>query len=388
MTNMSGRAGWTDLLRRQGAEYLAWLKANSVLKTKFEAMATALWTLLQAAVVTAEDARAVWLATPAVLSRCNEQATYEMPGASAAYAWLHLLDRYVRTWSALDLLVQANCLPLARQGVRCLDVGTGPGPSAFAVYDFYVAMTEFAGQSGNTLWRQPPSITCVEFDRNSNSFRHCLAEIVFEQSGRQSEGVLSMCSALSDFRTIEPRPERRLLQESLRREEDEYFDEAAGEWTSDPRYSAEEANQIAQSLHRYRLIVFSNFLTTVGSVNTFEPNLVNVLADAQPGSVVMVLGGKREPYPEVYQYVDHLARKAGFVLEVAGREVSSADSVVADRIFAEGAKVYRLLQSLAPGAAEEFGDTMRVRSHFTGSRQAAPSSQVWAYRKHRWSRVR
>ena len=74
---------------------------------------------------------------------------------------------------------------------------------------------------------------------------------------------------------------------------------------------------MAQSLHRYRLIVFSNFLTTVGSVTTFEPNLVDILADAQPGSVVMALGGKRGPYPEVYAYVDRLAKSAGFEIEVA-----------------------------------------------------------------------
>ena len=253
------------------------------MKTKFEALAAALWTLLQDAIRSPEDACAVWRATPAVLARCNEQATYEIPGAAAAYAWLHLLDRYAQTWSALEKLVTAGCLPLAKHGVRALDVGTGPGPSAFAVYDFYAAMTEFATQTGNTQWRQPPAITCVEFDSNTNHLRHHLAEILFKQSEQQSKGVLAMCHALSDFRAIVPRAERKRLQETLRWTEDEYFDEVANEWTSDLRYSADEANDIAQSLHRYRLIVFSNFLTTVRAVTTFELNLVDILADAQPG---------------------------------------------------------------------------------------------------------
>ena len=181
--------------------------------------------------------------------------------------------------------------------------------------------------------------------------------------------------------------ERKSLQESLRWAEDKYFDEAARAWTSDRRYSNDEVNHMAQSLHRYRLIVFSNFLTTVGAVTSFESNLVDILADARPGSVVMVLGGKRGPYPGVYKYVDHLAKAAGFELEVAGTEVSSADTVVADRVYAEGVKIFAHLQSLAPDAAGETQETRRVRSHFAESRQAAPSSQLWAYRKHRFPRV-
>lgn len=196
-----------------------------------------------------------------------------------------------------------------------------------------------------------------------------------------------MCHALSDFRAIVPRAERKRLQDALRWAEDEYFDEVANEWTSDLRYSADDANDIAQSLHRYRLIVFSNFLTTVGAVTTFEPNLVDILADAQPGSVVMVLGSKGKPYHEVYEYVDRLAKPAGFELEVAGKQVLSADTVVADRIYAEGVKVYAHLQSLAPDAAEETQEARRVRSHFTESPQAPHPSQFWAYRKHRWPRT-
>ena len=383
----SSKPGWTNLLRRQGAEYLAWGTANGVLEMKFEALANALWTLLQNEIRTSEDAHAVWEAVPAVLARCNEQSTYEMPGAAIAYAWLHLLDRYARTWSALERLVTAGCLPLAKHGVRILDVGTGPGPSAFAAYDFYAAMTEFATQTGNIQWRQPPSITCVEFDGSTNRLRHHLAEIVFEQSERQSSGVLAMCFALSDFRAIVPRIERKHLQEMLRWAEDEYFDEITNEWGSSLRYSADEANDIAQSLHRYRLIIFSNFLTTVGTVGTFEPNLVDILSDAQPGSVIMVLGGKGGPYPDVYEYVNRLAESAGFRLEVAGELVSSANTVVSDRIYAEGIKVYEYLQRLAPDVAEEVLEVQMVRSHFTEKRQAAPSSQLWAYRKHRWSRI-
>jgi len=359
---------------------LDWIAANSVLTTKFNALASALRTLFQRGVRTPEQACDIWLAAPAVLSRCNEQSTYEMPGAPYAYAWLHLLDRYARTWRALEKLVEYGCLPLARDGVRTLDVGTGPGPSAFAVYDFYAAMTEFGAEKGIEQLNQPPAITCVEFDQGTNWLRHHLAEIAFEQFGQQSDGVLALCHALSDFRAIVPTQERKRLQHHLRWEEEEYFDEVRNEWVGELRYSAEEANDIAQSLHRYRLIVFSNFLTKVETARTFESNLVDVLTDAQPGSVVLVLGGRQGPYPAVYKYVDQLAKAAGFQLAMEGEEVSSAKTEVADRIFAEGADVYARLQHLAPNTAKQ---TRRIRSHFTDSRRPAPVvSQVWAYRKH------
>ena len=133
----------------------------------------------------------------------------------------------------------------------------------------------------------------------------------------------------------------------------------------------DEANDMAQSSYRYRLIMFSNFLTTVGAVTTFEPNLVDILHDTHPGSVVVVLGGKGKSYSQVYEYVDRLAKPAGFHLKIAGDEVSSADTVVADRVYEEGLRFYERLRSLA---LNEDDQTRKVRLHFEGSRKVARSS--------------
>ena len=250
------KQGWTGLLRREGADFLAWTREERVLSTKFNLLATALSTLLRGSVPTPEEAHGVWEAVPAVLSCCNEQATYEKPGAACAYAWLYLLERYIRTWLALERLVQKNCLPMGKNGVRALDVGTGPGPAAFAIHDFYAAMVTYSEVTGNPKWRQPPHLTCVEFDGSTNHFRHLLAEILFQQAGRESEGVLSMTSALHDFGEFEPTQERKRYFEVLRSEEDEYFDDVAGRWDSNRVYLPDEANDMAQSLHRYRLVPF------------------------------------------------------------------------------------------------------------------------------------
>ena len=195
----SRKQGWTGLLKREGSDFLAWARDERVLSLKFDVLSKALSSLLRERVRTPEEAHDVWEAVPAVLRRCNEQATYEKPGAACAYAWLYLLERYVRTWLALERLVQRNCLPMGKNGVRALDVGTGPGPAAFAIHDFYAAMVEFSEVTDNPKWRQPPHLTCVEFDGSTNHFRHQLAEILSQQAGRESEGVLSMTYALHDL---------------------------------------------------------------------------------------------------------------------------------------------------------------------------------------------
>ncbi len=375
----SRKQGWTSLLKREGSNFLAWARNERVLSLKFDVLAKALSSLLCERVRAPEEAREVWEAVPAVLGCCNEQATYEKPGAACAYAWLHLLERYVRTWLALERLVQSHCLPMGKNGVRALDVGTGPGPAAFAIHDFYVAMVEFSEVIDNPKWRQPPLLTCVEFDGSANQFRHQLAEMLYQQVGQESDGVLSMTSALHDFRKLEPTWERKQHFEVLRREEVEYFDDVAGRWDSDLVYMPDEANDMAQSLHRYRLVTFSNFLTTPGIVKSVEPNLVEMLHDAAPGSVVLVLGGRGCQYQEIYEYTDRLANASGFDLTVENDTVSCSDSELAGQVYEQGQLFYKVLQDLDHNADTA---TKTVRRHFE---REGPipihSSEIRAYRK-------
>ena len=50
----SRRLGWTGLLKREGAEFLAWATEERVLSTKFSLLATAVSTLLRGSVRTPE----------------------------------------------------------------------------------------------------------------------------------------------------------------------------------------------------------------------------------------------------------------------------------------------------------------------------------------------
>ena len=85
-----------------------------------------------------------------------------MPAYAPAYAWLHLLERCVRTWLALEGLVKQCLLPMGREGVRALDVGKGPGTSAFATHDFYAVMVKYAEISRKASLATCPTILAVQ----------------------------------------------------------------------------------------------------------------------------------------------------------------------------------------------------------------------------------
>lgn len=372
--------GWTALQRNQGPEFLQWLQDGQALRAGFGALADALHLLLKYRVRGREDARDVWDAVPAVMRKCNDPRTYQMPGAALAYAWLHLPERYIRTWLALQRLLEQCLLPMGGEGVRALDIGTGPGPSAFATHDFYAATVRYAEVRGSERWRQPARLACVECAGEMNHLRHHLAEIL-HGLGSPKE-VLAMCGHLMDFQSIQPARERKELESELRNSYDDYYNDRLDEWESEPRYTPEEANRIANAQHRYRLFTFSNFLTTSSVVERFRPNLEDILGDAQPGSVVLVIGGNGGDYPNVYRKIGDLARKAGFSAKAERLSVSCSNAGMNEIVHSERVRFYRHLKDLAGNLSASDPSAKAVRDHCEGEHYHRPrDSAIHAYRK-------
>jgi hypothetical protein len=71
----------------------------------------------------------------------------------------------------------------------------------------------------------------------------------------------------------------------------------------DPSGAAEEANR----LHRYRMVVFSNFLTLESEVDLLQTELLALFRDLRPGGVVILLGGTGDSYQRIYEGVAGLA---------------------------------------------------------------------------------
>ena len=357
---------------------LRWLANEKRLSRGFDRLAQGLREILEVQTRTPADARRVWDATSSVLGRCNDQATYRLAGADAAYGWLHLLDRYVRTWVALEQLLREGMLPMGQHGVRVLDVGTGPGPSAFATHDFYVALTDYSGTSDRALWSQPPDITCVEEVGAMNRFRHRLSEALFVNGAPGS--IFAMAGGLDDFGSIRPREERRQLERQLRDSYDEWHD--GEEWHAEPTHTAEEANLEASAHRRYRLFTFSNFLTTVDVLDKFSDAILNILRDARPGSVVLVLGGRGGNCPEIRRRVDGLARAGGFRRSVSREEVASGSAGLEKRLAEEWRWLYTRLRDIAGDLPAEDRRRKSLRDELEGRKQIKFSaSAVNAFRK-------
>lgn len=363
------RPGWRHLLKEVRRRYSRWLDETRTLEARLEKLAEGLAAFLVHRVPHSLAATDLARAVPAVLARCNDQSTYDMPMAAEAYAWLHFLDRYVRTWKALEQMVRDACLPLAARGVAALDVGTGPGPAAFAVGDFYRALTEFGASIGEERLHQPATVTCVELSPAVNAFRNHFVEFLNSR--------LELAYAIDDFKSFDPSEARVTYRAHLLDQED--YNEYTG--YREPIYAPAAANDEAQPLHRYRLVVFSNFLTTLGTVQELEGQLVNVLVDLQPGSGVAVLGGSSGDYPGIYAFVDRLAAASGLTLCISDAVVAAKEVREQDIIFAATKRVYEHVCDL--GVTTD-ALPKEVREHFGGMVPRPPRSRLRVYRKYRW----
>jgi hypothetical protein len=235
-----------------------------------------------------------------VLAACNDKRTYEAPLAAEAYSYLHLLERYRRTWDVLIHLVELGRLPLGA-GVAVLDVGTGPAPALYAISDFYMLLRQFGDeQSIPELSVQGTKLHAIEESPSWLRFVHH-----FSEHARREEGPFG--ATFLDFKGLNLRETREALRQHLLAEEE--YDEREG--TRVPFRPPAEANEEAMAVHRYRLVVISNFLTLAAAVDTFRQELVNLFVDLNPGSLVVVMGGYRGEYQEIYRQLQALATSSG-----------------------------------------------------------------------------
>ena len=376
------RRGWAKVMAKEGPDFIVWLGENRVLRGKITIPARVISQLLLAEIDTEFAARKFWHGVPRALSHECPETMQEDWGIVCAYAWLHFLERYARTWSALQYLVEECRLPMGRNGVKTLDVGAGLGPVAFAIHDFYAAMLEFAVETDHPKWHQPPDITCVERASGFSAMRSQLWEMAYSATRGDWPSGLSRWNNLRDFREIRPNQERADELTRLRGADITYWDEIRQEEASELLYTDQEANEQSQSMHRYRLFVFANFFTSRESVDEMAEKLGELLADANPGSVLLVMGGEGRQYPGIYEKLRTIAMAAGFRIIVPDASASSEISSVDDIVSAESLRVFEHAQRLSPNddpAIVALGDSFAQGVVF-------PANAIRAFRKHRNAR--
>ena len=338
--------------------------------------------LLLTEIDTETAAREFWRGVPRALSHKCPETMHKDWGVVRAYVCLHFLERYARTWGALEHLVEQCRLPMGIEGVRTLDVGSGLGPVAFAIHDFYAAMLQFAAKTDHPNWHQLPEITCVEKGTGWNTMRSQLWEMAYSAARGEWPHRLSRWNHLEDFKEIRPIQERAEKFAHLRWDEFTYWDEIREEETSELLHTVQEAHEEAQSLHRYRLFVFANFFTTRESVDEMAAKLDELLADANPGSVLLVMGSAVGRYAAIYEELRRIAYSAGFRIDVPDETTSSEISSVDDIVSAQCLKVFGHAWKLAPTDDELIAD---LRNDFAQGK-IPRANAIRAFRKHRNAR--
>jgi hypothetical protein len=122
---------WRQLLKKHGHSFLRWLRDS---RREQQALAQIAAQLADFLITAIERPRHEWPAAPVefwnripdVRGCCSDVTTFEKPFAVEAYAYVHLLERYRRTWATLKYLSRVAALPLGSRGVRVLDIGTAP----------------------------------------------------------------------------------------------------------------------------------------------------------------------------------------------------------------------------------------------------------------------
>ena len=333
---------WRQLLKKHRKSFLRWLSATRRAEATLDNIASQLTEFIVHQIDNVRHEWPLapiefWNRIPEVRACCSNPATFTKPFAVEAYAYVHFLERYRRTWATLERLTQLAVLPFGTRGVRVLDVGTGPACSLYAIDDFYAALADFANESQIAEFELPePQLACVEKSHSMVSFFHAFSEFACR---RGPFGPLS-----NDFSSLYL-PARRDWHRR-QNEVETYWDEETQQY--EEIYTPDWADAEAERLFRYRLIVLSNFLTLEADVERFRESLSLLFGDLKAGGVVLMLGGTGDAYQKIYERVAAIAHEVGLLEPTSEIDTTSRlrDDAAARIIKVAQHRVYQHISGL------------------------------------------
>lgn len=228
-----------------------------------------------------------------VLKNCDT-ITYNEPGTGNAYALLHFLDRYHRFQLTFDLLTRHKLMPLKHTVIDVLDIGTGPGPSMFALSDFYCQRFGYVDTS--RAHRDRPRFR-IDYVERSVEFRHWLHHFTEYANFHAPTGrhwyVPYHHGTFGDFKAID-------------------FDEAITSWDQDDDGDYAPTTYIRH--HRFDLVIFSNFLTTRPQVLQFQKELRDCARFLRHNGILLVVGATTTSakYRQVYDTISEIILGQGY----------------------------------------------------------------------------
>lgn len=247
---------------------------------------------------------------PEVLRDCDN-LRFDTDVEVRAYAALHLVDRYGRVLQVLEYLFAVGRLPLRRSGVTALEVGAGPAPALYAIYDFYDDLVRWPGRGED--WATGPLRVSDALDEalGWDRFLHRLSEhLVADRGATPTAGQWPFGRAFRGFSGLDVRATHHESIASLASDIEAEFDRA------DEPISRRTALRFAyeQGTSRpsaYDLIFIPNFLTRADAPQAFQTELRGLMRSLTPGGVLVVLSATAGQYVEIRSAIEALAASAG-----------------------------------------------------------------------------
>lgn len=263
-------------------KYQNWLTDTDFLWNRFNSLTTALENYILELI--SDDIFAIKVASKFddVLSRCDE-IDYSDNETAIAYCILHFLPRYRMFQMIYSKLLTENLLPLKikKNAVRTLDIGTGPGPSMYALSDIYSSLQIFGGVSSEFKQTQ-------DYVEQSIGFRNILHHFTenanaYYRSDEIGWNVPYHHGSFGDFTSI----------------------------NFNPMYNYWGLPKIIK--FRFNLITSSNFFTTVEQIENQKKEITDCVRYLRHGGVFLVVGAKsgestktNKNYSKIYSLIKQL----------------------------------------------------------------------------------
>ena len=211
-----------------------------------------------------------------VLRNCDS-ISYNEKGVGYAYALLHFLDRFRRFQLTYELLDKERLMPINGTKIDILDIGTGHGPSMYALSDFYSEKKK----KFNDL---KIDIDYVERSTEFRSWLHHFTEFANSRDFISYPWLVPFhLGNFEDFKGVE-------------------FNRREMSWVN----NLKPITRVVKK--RPNVVVFSNFLTTANQVYEFSDEIRDCMRYLRNRGILVVVGAKYESgkYREVYDAINEI----------------------------------------------------------------------------------
>jgi hypothetical protein len=298
-------------------QFFEWLEARDELFRRFELLAAQVESYILEQVLWSKDNTALVAENfEDVISHCDT-VDYDAPGVVEAYSILHFLDRFHRFQLIYLKLLEEGLLPIKSFPIDVLDVGTGPGPTLFALSDIYSSLKLFGAEvSDERLTNLTFTSDYVEYSKNFREWLHHFTEHSNYNVAHRATPMLDRewkvpyhFGSFRDFRGLDLRKVKTDDFESRIRDIERYYD-YADESPPERRYIIEEVLASEwKNRFRYDLIIFSNFLTKNDQVMQLANELRSAGLALRNRGVIVVVGGRGGKYQNIYPTISNILCK-------------------------------------------------------------------------------